>query len=159
MTRALAFVALLTVGFGAAGTPCDADLAGLEGLPQAEVEVLTGSGAHRFRVWIAANDTSRERGLMHVPELPADQGMLFLFDRPQFSVFWMKDTCASLDILFISPRGLIVNIARHTEPFSLWPIESAAPVTAVLEIPAGSALRLGIEPGDRVRYPAVQADH
>lgn len=127
-------------------------------LPQAEVEVETPGGTHRFRVWIAADDASRERGLMHVPELPADRGMLFLFESPQFAAFWMKDTRVSLDILFVATDGRIVNIARNTEPFSLAPIESVAPITGVLEVAAGSALRLGIVPGDRIRHPAFGKD-
>ena len=154
MIRAPAFFALLLIAFGAAGTPCEMRDAGVAALPQVDLEVSTGATEHRFRVWIAADDASRERGLMHVPELQSDRGMLFLFERPRFAAFWMKDTCVSLDILFVAPDGRIVNISRNAEPFSLSPIESIAPVSGVLEIPAGSALRLGIVPGDHIRHPA-----
>jgi uncharacterized membrane protein (UPF0127 family) len=126
-------------------------------MPESELVVLTAAASHEYRVWIAADDESRARGLMHVPELPADRGMLFLFEQVQFATFWMKDTCVSLDLLFVAPNGRIVNIARDTEPFSRAPIPSSAPVIAVLEIPAGSAKRLGIVPGNRIRHPAFEA--
>ncbi len=149
-----AVVALLVLGANAADMPGHSPQARLDSLPQSEIEVSTGRGTHRFRVWIASDDASRERGLMYVPELPADRGMLFLFDDPQFAAFWMKDTRVSLDILFVASDGRIVNIARNTEPYSLTPIESIAPITGVLEIAAGGALRLGILPGDQILHPA-----
>lgn len=125
-------------------------------LPQAEVEVSTASGNHRFRVWIAADDGSRTRGLMFVRELPADRGMLFLFGTPQPATFWMKNTYVPLDLVFIDPSGRILNIGRDARPFSLAPIESDGPVIAVLEVQAGTAVRIGLAPGDRVRLPTLR---
>lgn len=157
MTRAMALVVLFATCFSAAAGPCDTRQAQVSDLPEAKLDVVTDSKSHRFHVWIAADDESRARGLMHVLDLPVDRGMLFLFERAQFATFWMKDTCVSLDILFVAPDGRIVNIARDTEPFSLAPIASSAPVAGVLEIPAGTAQRLGIVPGNRIRHPAFEA--
>jgi uncharacterized membrane protein (UPF0127 family) len=126
----------------------------LADLPRSEVRVETADGRHVFEVWLANNHQSRQQGLMFIKELPADQGMLFLFERPEFASFWMKNTTVSLDIVFISPDGVVVNIADNTPPLSLAPIESVAPVTGVLELMAGTAARIGLVAGDRVRYPA-----
>jgi uncharacterized membrane protein (UPF0127 family) len=123
-------------------------------LPRADIQVISAGRRHDFKVWIANNEQSRERGLMFVKALPADHGMLFLFDRPQFAAFWMKNTYLSLDIVFIGPDGVIVNIARDTEPLSLEPIESDGPVTTVLELVAGTAATIGLSAGERVLYPA-----
>lgn len=125
-------------------------------LPQVEIEVETASGAHRFLVWIAADDRSRTRGLMHVRELPADRGMLFLFRVPQPAAFWMKDTFIALDLIFIDPLGRVLNIARGARPFSLNPIESDGPVIAVLEVSAGTADRIGLASGDRIELPSLR---
>lgn len=124
-------------------------------LPHSEVEVITSSGRYRFRVWIADNEQSREHGLMFVRDLPADQGMLFLFDSPQFASFWMKNTHLPLDLVFIGADGRVVNIVHDTEPFSLAPIESAAPVKAVLEVLGGTAARVGLAAGDRVQHITI----
>jgi len=126
-------------------------------LPRAELQVVTASGTHRFQVWIAADNPGRERGLMHVRALPADHGMLFLFERPQFASFWMKNTYLSLDLIFIAADGVVVNVAANATPHSLDPISSTAPVKAVLELIAGTAARIGLEAGDRVVHPALAA--
>jgi uncharacterized membrane protein (UPF0127 family) len=125
----------------------------LAGLPQSEVQAVTTSGAHRFRVWIAADQSSRERGLMFVREMPADWGMLFLFERPQYVAFWMKNTYLSLDLVFVRGDGTVSDIARAATPGSLEPIPSSAPVVAVLELLAGTAERIGLLAGDRVVLP------
>lgn len=125
-------------------------------LPQAEVEVATTGGNHRFRVWIAADDPSRTRGLMFVRELPADRGMLFVFQRPQPATFWMKNTYVPLDLVFVDPTGRVLNIGRDARPFSLAPITSDGPVIAVLEVQAGTAERIGLAPGDLVRLPTLR---
>lgn len=128
----------------------------LAGLPKSEVEVRSRSGTHRFQVWIAADAGSRERGLMFVREMPEDHGMLFLLDRVQYTSFWMKDTLVALDLIFIGADGRVVNVVHGARPFSEDPIPSAAPVSAVLEMAAGTAGRIGLEPGDRVLLPKLR---
>lgn len=147
----------LTALFAACANATDSALPLFPGLQQAELEVETKSGSHRFRVWIAADDESRNQGLMRVRELPSDHGMLFLFDRPQVVAFWMKDTYLSLDLVFIAPDGRVLNIAPHARPFSLDPIESHGPAIAVLEVLAGTVEDIALRPGDRVISPATQA--
>lgn len=142
------FAGIVTYGEDAGAAPL------FPRLPFSEVQVVTGSGRHRYGVWIAADDESRERGLMQVRELPPAQGMLFLFDRPQRAAFWMKDTVLSLDLIFIAADGTVVNIAKNARPLSLDPIPSRGEVKAVLELAAGSAARIGLSPGDRVEHPA-----
>ncbi len=125
-------------------------------LEQAEIESETASGKFKFAVWIAADDESRARGLMFVRQLPADHGMLFVFEFPQELAFWMKDTYLSLDLVFIGPEGQVVNIAHGTRPLSLEPIESRGMAIAVLEVTAGTARRIGLAPGDRIRIPGLR---
>ena len=125
-------------------------------LEQAEVRAETASGTHRFKVWLAADDASRQQGLMFVRQLPADRGMLFVFDEPQQAAFWMKDTYLSLDLVFIDATGMVANIAANTKPESLDPIFSRGPVIAVLEVPAGTALRIQLGSGDRVLLPTLR---
>jgi uncharacterized membrane protein (UPF0127 family) len=124
-------------------------------LAQAEVRAVTATGTHGFKVWIAADDASRARGLMFVRELAPDRGMLFVFEFPQEAAFWMKDTYLALDLVFIDAAGVVVNIAPDARPFSLMPIESDRPVIAVLEVPAGTARRIGLAPGDRIHLPSL----
>jgi len=125
-----------------------------EYLQQADVTILSGDKSHQFRVWVADTPLRRSRGLMFVRELAPDRGMLFLYDFPQFAYFWMQNTYISLDLLFVGPDGRIVTIAEYTTPLSTRLIESEAPVTAVLEVIAGTADRLGLRAGDRMLQSA-----
>ena len=125
-------------------------------LEQAEVRAHTASGTHRFKVWIAADDASRQQGLMFVRQLPADRGMLFVFDAPQQAAFWMKDTYISLDLVFVDPAGQVANVAANARPESLDPIFSRGPVIAVLEVPAGTAHSIRLEPGNRIELPSLR---
>jgi uncharacterized protein len=47
----------------------------------------------------------------------------------------------------------VVSIARNTTPFSEQSIPSYGPAKGVLEIRAGRADELGLEPGDEIRHP------
>jgi uncharacterized membrane protein (UPF0127 family) len=154
LKRLLALLALASLCAGSAAALGKRPPAPFADLARADIHLITASGRHDFRVWIADDDQSRARGLMFVKSLPAGTGMLFLFERPHFATFWMKDTYLSLDIVFIDPDGIVINIARDTEPLSIGPIESEAPVRGVLELVAGTAEKIGLTPGAHVLHPA-----
>lgn len=123
-------------------------------LPQTDVTILSGGKSHEFRAWIADTPLRRSRGLMFIRELAPDRGMLFLYDFPQFAYFWMHNTYISLDLLFIAPDGRIVGMVESAVPLSTDLMESPEPVAGVLEVPGGTAKRLGIQVGDKVIHPA-----
>jgi uncharacterized protein len=115
--------------------------------------IQTSSGPSVFHIEVMRSDEERERGLMYRRFMPADRGMLFDFKPEQTVMMWMKNTYISLDMLFISRDGHIVNIAENTEPLSERIIPSAVPVAAVLEINAGTVARLHIHRSDQVIHP------
>jgi hypothetical protein len=65
---------------------------------------------------------------------------------------WMRNTYVSLDMIFIAADGRVVRVAEATEPLSETTIASGVPVAAVLEVVAGTAERIGLEPGDTVHH-------
>ena len=116
--------------------------------------IVTGSGArHQFQVEVARNDAERAQGLMYRRSLAPDRGMLFDFGRLEPVSMWMQNTYVSLDMLFIRPDATVARIAENTEPLSTRTIASGEPVLSVLELVAGTAKRLGLNPGDRVQHP------
>ncbi len=119
-------------------------------LPVETVTIMGQRGSHVFHMEIAADDASREFGLMHRKHLARDAGMLFDFKAIVMTAFWMKDTPLPLDMLFVRPDGTISTIAANAVPYSTAEIASAEPVRAVIEINGGLAQALGIAPGDRV---------
>ncbi|MFQ5535554.1 MAG: DUF192 domain-containing protein [Sphingomonadales bacterium] len=126
-------------------------------LPLSKLTIVAKTGHHQFEVETAATPEQKRIGLMYRREMADDHGMLFEFKPPQLIGMWMKNTFISLDILFISADGRIVNIARDTTPHSLTVLRSAGPAKAALELGAGTAERLGIQPGDMVRHPLFTA--
>jgi uncharacterized membrane protein (UPF0127 family) len=115
--------------------------------------IVTASGRHEFQVELADTDASRAQGLMYRRSLAPDRGMLFDFKRVEPVSMWMQNTYVSLDMLFIRPDGTIARVAMNAEPLSTRTIPSGEPVLAVLEVPAGTAARLGVKAGDKVEHP------
>jgi uncharacterized membrane protein (UPF0127 family) len=123
-----------------------------------DLAITTKAGDISFAVEIAQTEEERSRGLMFRRQLGERQGMLFWWTRPRVVSMWMRNTYIPLDMLFIKPSGEIVHIASNTVPHSLAIISSGAEVSAVLEVVAGTADRLGITEGDTVRHRFFDSD-
>jgi uncharacterized membrane protein (UPF0127 family) len=117
------------------------------------LEIASKTGVHVFSVELAVTDEERARGLMFRRSVPESYGMLFDFKRDQEVTMWMRNTYVSLDMIFIQSDGRIRRIAENTDTESDKIIPSGGQVRAVLEVAAGTARKLGIEPGDRVATP------
>lgn len=100
-----------------------------------------------INVAIADDDHTRSEGLMDVHELPADSGMLFIFEGNQPRSFWMANTPLSLDIIFANSDFEIVRIHRNTPPYSHEQIRSELPAKYVVEVNAGYSLRHDLTEG------------
>jgi len=107
--------------------------------PTAEVVVRTDAGERSLSVRVADSEAERERGLMGVADLPADDGMAFVFDEPVNSTFWMKDTKIPLAIAFVGEDGHILTITEmtpcRTDPCPTYAADG--PYTLAVEANAG----------------------
>lgn len=121
-------------------------------LPASPLVIQSAEALHPFTVELAESESQRAIGLMHRNFLASDRGMLFDFYVEQPEQFWMRNTFIPLDMLFIRATGEIVFIAEETIPHSDKPVGPTRPVRAVLEVPGGTAKRLGIKAGDTVRH-------
>jgi uncharacterized membrane protein (UPF0127 family) len=120
-------------------------------LPRETLTIINAKGAPCvFIVELAVTPEEQEEGLMYRRSLAADAGMLFVFPKPQIADFWMKNTVLPLDMIFIRKTGVVDSIAENAASYSVANIFSAGPVIATLEVPAGSAARLDLQPSDRV---------
>lgn len=110
-------------------------------------------GPHALTVEIAATEAERSEGLSFRDSLPADRGMLFVFEAPGEHLFWMKDTTIPLSIAFLDPDGTILNM-EEMEPLSLDTHRPVAPALYALEVNRGWFVQRGVEAGDTVRLGA-----
>jgi len=125
---------------------------GAEAFRKDRLTLKTSAGEHVIEIEVAETSEQKALGLMYRQKVPPNTGMLFPYDRPQELTMWMRNTYASLDMIFIKADGSVHRIEVGTEPLSERVISSGGPVTAVLELAAGEAKRLAIKPGDRVIY-------
>jgi len=74
--------------------------------PQRDLPKATLSlGTNTLAAQIAADDPSRELGLMSRTNLGTDEGMVFVFPSPRQVTFWMKDTPTPLSHCLRRPLG------------------------------------------------------
>jgi uncharacterized membrane protein (UPF0127 family) len=118
----------------------------------------TETGDHNFTIEVATTREEQALGLMFRRSLPENAGMLFIYQQPQPAAMWMKNTLIPLDMVFIAPDGKVLRIETNTEPFSTAVIPSEGTVSAVLELNAGQADRIGLKRGDKVVYPGLAPD-
>ncbi len=146
MRMALALIAVLS---GPAAAACSDNAV--------EMRLENGSVA-RFSVEVAGDDAARARGLMFRKQMAKASGMLFLYERPQRAVFWMRNTLIPLDMVFADASGTVTRVHANAVPKDETGIDGGPGVLAVLEINGGLAARLGIRPGAVLRHPGFAQD-
>lgn len=109
----------------------------------------------RYNVELAKDDYSRMRGLMFRESMPRDAGMLFVFESEYPQAFWMKNTLIALDILYFDSAAKLVSMSTYTPPCKTaycpsYPSSGAA--RYVLELNAGEAEKLQLQPGARLSF-------
>ncbi len=118
--------------------------------PQLDLPRTTlGAGMFLIQAQVAQTAEQRATGLMHRREMPPNEGMLFIFERPSIQCFWMKNTLLPLTAAFVADDGTIVNLA-DMQPQSLDSHCSTKPVRFVLEMHQGWFVRKGIKAGSRL---------
>ena len=109
----------------------------------------------KFQVDVADTLAERQKGLSGRESLKPNEGLLFTFQRPSGQRFWMKDMLISIDIIWIN-GDRVIGVTENLEPepgvsiMRLKTYPSPGPVNYVLEVPAGTAKRIGIVAGDAV---------
>lgn len=118
--------------------------------PQQLPAVKLTSGMFVITAQLAQTPQEREIGLMFRKQMPYQEGMLFMFERPGTQCFWMKNTLIPLSAAFISDDGSIVNI-EDMAPMSEASHCSRKPVRFVLEMNQGWFAKRGVGPGAKIK--------
>jgi uncharacterized membrane protein (UPF0127 family) len=150
MRRALLLLVPISLLIACSGTPSAPPDAGSSSAT-AEVIVRTDAGERSLSVRVADSEAERQAGLMGDHDLPADEGMAFVFDGPSTSTFWMKDTPIPLAIAFVED-GHILTIAEmtpcRTDPCPTY--AAGGPYSLAVEANAGWFSANGVRVGDEL---------
>ena len=111
--------------------------------------VQLSAGMHLIRAEVAADYSSRGRGLMHRKSLAPNAGMLFVFDGAAIHCMWMKNTYIPLSVAFLDEKGAIINIA-DMQPHNEQSHCATRPALYALEMTQGWFAQRGIKAGARL---------
>ena len=125
-------------------------LAAAQDGPQKLPAITLNAGIHNIRAEVAQTPDERATGLMFRQTMPAQDGMLFVFEQPATQCFWMKNTLLPLSIAFITDEGTIVNL-DDMKPQTLDSHCSARPVRFVLEMNQGWFAKRGLKAGTKLQ--------
>ena len=121
---------------------------------KSELVIENSDGSrHDFTIYVAETAEQKRRGLMFVRNLPADVGMLFIYEGNARQSMWMKNTYLPLDMIFARRDGSVSSIIHDTKPLSLESQSSVEPVAYVLELNAGTARRINVQRNSRIIWP------
>ena len=119
--------------------------------------VVIGDAA--IPVEVAVTPEQRQQGLSGRPSLASGAGMLFVFESPMPLQFWMKRMQFPLDFVWIGADCTIGEITRDVPPpppgtkdSDLTRISPQGDTQYVLEINAGEAAVLGLEPSQSIVF-------
>jgi uncharacterized membrane protein (UPF0127 family) len=125
----------------------------------------------RFEVELAANDTSRRRGLGGRTRLLPGTGMLFVHTDDEIRGYWMYDCLIDIDVAFLDQKGRIVAMHRMKREAPRRASEyqdmyqrrlkrytSLRPARYALELPPGDLSRLKLEIGQTIHLPKSELD-
>jgi uncharacterized membrane protein (UPF0127 family) len=101
-----------------------------------------------IKLWVMDNEGKEQEGMMWLTEknVADDQGMLFIFPDSKPRTFWMQNTLLPLDIIFIDPKGKVLNIGDG-KPLDESTVPSEGDAQYVVELKKGKSKNFGIQPG------------
>lgn len=106
-------------------------------------------GGQKIVAEIAATPSDRQQGLMFRASMPANHGMLFVFDEVAGHCFWMRNTPLPLTIGFIDEAGALINTVDMA-PFSEASHCPSKPAKYALEMNQGWFAKHKVNAGTKV---------
>ena len=120
---------------------------------QGEKVATASFGGNLIKVFVADTPESLEKGLSGRNSLSPNEGMLFVFNKPDFYGIWMKDMLFSIDIFWLDQSGRVIFLKENALPGSFPEIFTPnSPAQFVLETSAGFAEENGIKIGSSLLF-------
>ncbi len=111
-------------------------------------------GGQVVQMQIAILPAESQRGLMFRKTMGTEEGMIFLYERPQQMSFWMRNTELPLDMGFFDADGKLKEV-YPMYPHDERPVESLGIRRFALEMNQGWYRKNGLKPGDALDLAAL----
>ena len=119
---------------------------------------------HKFLAEVARTPQEQALGLMHRQALAKDRCMIFIYRQDGYHAIWMKNCLISLDVLWVSENGTIMEFQDNAPPCS--PMRGddcptyggTVEARHFVEFPAGTIRRLGLKKGERIGWNLTFSD-
>ncbi len=147
----LALVSLVLAGCGRSEVPATTAAA-----PKSVADYFAvGLGEKTVQLQFAVTGAEMQRGLMGRRDLKPDQGMIFVYNRPQGMSFWMRNTPTPLDIGYFTADGVLREIyAMH--PFDETSVPSVREdLQFAVEMNQGWYRANNVKPGAQLNLEAI----
>ena len=157
MAACLAMPALALVGCGKekAGASASALAASAPKTVADYFPVKVGNKVVRMQ--LAVRPAEMQRGLMERRDLGRDDGMIFIYEKPQRMSFWMRNSPTPLDIGFFGPAGVLAEV-YPLHPFDETTVASHGDqLQFALELHQGWFRENSVMPGVQLDLKAVAA--
>jgi uncharacterized membrane protein (UPF0127 family) len=123
-----------------------------EGYKTADLNI----GDRYIKVYLADTEQKREIGLGKTQKIETNQGMLFIFERPDTYHFWMKDMLFNIDLICIDMSEEVNQLHENLDP-KLFPAvyECPFPTQYAIELKAGEISSMKLKLGDTIRIKNI----
>lgn len=134
--------------------PLFAEATGAEKPPK--YRTVTFPSGLRIKAEVADTPAARQKGLMFRESLPADAGILFIFQQAAPHQFWMKNCKFPIDIIWMNDNKEIVYLSENTPPCQSDPCPFYGPKSGkalyVIEVVAGLAQKEKLRSGMKIQF-------
>lgn len=103
-------------------------------------------GEKKYKVECVESEEDKKKGLQNVISIASDEGMLFIYDKPQTVRFHMKNMNFPIDMVFIDDNNEVISVYEAEQQGKFFIEEDN--VSYVLEVNINS----GIQEGDYFDY-------
>jgi len=108
------------------------------------------AGGQSIKAEVAADDATRQQGLMFRTKMSKNDGMLFVFSELGYHAMWMRNTLIPLSVAYMDEAGKILSI-HEMLPQTENPHQAAGPARYALEMNAGWFTNHKVNVGDAIK--------
>ncbi len=112
--------------------------------------ITLSAGGRSIKAEVAADDATRQQGLMFRPSMGKNDGMLFVFPELGYHAMWMRNTLIPLSVAYMDEAGKILSI-HEMQPQTETPHQAAGPARYALEMNAAWFTTHKVRVGDVIK--------